>query len=256
MTLGVTPPLTHSDASSRTLEAANRAAIRVFFCEMDSQPELTWPRLAAFVRQHTHDVRNDLNSLDLEASLLGEIVGDEKEAAASLARIRRQVRDLAGRMKSLSTKFCDPHPTTAEVAVHDLFLIWQDQVAKFDPAPQVNWHEDVGDTRVSVDVEALARAFHELLANAVSFGTGKPVKAEAIARDGHVTFELTEPKDGAVDPESWGNTPLLSTRRGGYGLGLWEIGRGIVASGGEIRRIYDPAAKTLITRVIFPSASK
>ena len=36
---------------------------------MDDEVLIPYPRVAAFVRQHTHDVRNFLNGLDLEASL-------------------------------------------------------------------------------------------------------------------------------------------------------------------------------------------
>ena len=51
---------------------------------MNSVPEIKWPRLAAFMRQHTHDVRNGLNSLDLETSFLEEFVNDD-EGRASVA---------------------------------------------------------------------------------------------------------------------------------------------------------------------------
>lgn len=218
---------------------------------MDTLPELSWPLIAGFVRQHTHDVRNDLNGLDLEAALLRELVSDA-EAKASVDRLRRQIRDLAMNLRGLSAKFAEPQGVQSPVAARDLFLIWQDQVAKVDPVPTVDWQDGVGEARVKVDIECMARTFAELLKNAVNFGDGSPLKAEATLVNGEIVFRLTETKKKAVDPVSWGNQPLQSTRHGSYGLGLWEARRGVCASGGRIEHAYDPASKTLTTTLAFP----
>lgn len=217
---------------------------------MESQPELPWQRLATFVRQHTHDVRNHLNGLDLEAALLVELV-DNREAKESINRMRQQIRNIAADLRGLSAKFVDPRAMRTEVAGSDLVLIWKDQVNAVSPAPQVDWHDDVGSARLNVDVEAVARAFRELLTNAVAFGTGEPLRAEAEAGEGRAKFRLIEPKAEALDPAPWGRMPFISTRRGGYGLGLWEMERHIQASGGEVERHYDPAANALTTTLTF-----
>lgn len=219
---------------------------------MDHLPEIAWARVVSFVRQHTHDVRNHLNSLDLEASLLGELV-PEGEAKESVDRLRRQIREFAAEMRALSAKFTDPSPASSTVPANVLFLIWQDQAATLNPAPQVLWHENLGAAKVSVDAEALARSFRELLVNAISFGSGTPLQADAAADDGHVTFTLTEPKSEPVDPVGWGHMPLASTRRGGYGLGLWGVDRTVAAGGGEVARHYDADAKHLVTTLRFPA---
>jgi hypothetical protein len=219
---------------------------------MDLKPELSWSRVATFVRQHTHDVRNHLNGIDLEAALLSEIVTDP-EAKTSVDRLRRQLRQMAIEMRTLSGKFTEPIPTKSEVAAHDLFLIWKDQAEAVKPVPKVEWSEKVGDARLSVDVEALAKTFREILTNAVNFGTGQPLHAEAHDGNGKVAFVLEEKKAAEVDPKGWGRTPFASTRRGGYGLGLWESDHAIAASGGEVVREYEPKKQTLITRIVFPT---
>ncbi len=219
---------------------------------MDTQPELSWHRVAAFVRQHTHDVRNHLNGLDLEGALLNELVTDE-EAKASIGRLRHQIRRLAAELRATSAKFADPQSANTEVAVRELVLIWKDQMAALNPPPPVEWHESVGDTRLSGDIEAIAGAFRELLSNAAAFGTGAPLRAEAEAREGRVAFVLTEPKDAPLDPANWGRVPFVTTRRGGYGLGLWKMDRDVAACGGEVHRHYNPEAMTLTTTLSFPA---
>lgn len=218
---------------------------------MDNQPELSWPLIAGFVRQHTHDVRNDLNGLDLEAALLRELVSDA-EAKASVDRLRRQIRELAVNLRALSAKFAEPQGAQSPVAARDLFLIWKDQVAKLNPPPSVEWKDGLGEERIKVDIECVARTFAELFKNAVNFGDGSVLKAEATARDGEIEFRLIERKSAAVDPSTWGKAPLQSTRHGSYGLGLWEARRGICASGGRIEHLYDPASQSLTTTLAFP----
>jgi signal transduction histidine kinase len=216
------------------------------------EPLIPWTRLATFIRQHTHDVRNHLNSLDLEASLLSELVTSD-EAKATVDRVRRQVRNFANEMRSLSAKFADPASGRAPVPASMLFLIWQDQLATLDPKPEVEWTQEVGEEKVTVDPEAIARAFRELLANAVHFGKGKTLTAEATAANGRVNFTLREPKEEPIDPTAWGQMPLTSTRRGGYGLGLWNLGRSVAASQGTVQRKFDAEKKQLVTTLSFPA---
>lgn len=219
---------------------------------MDIQPEITWPRVAGFVRQLTHDVRNHLNGLDLETALLNELVTDG-EAKESVDRLRRLIRQTASELRSLSGKFAQPSFAVGEVAAKELFLIWQDQVNGLNPAPNIKWSEAVGSARVKTDIDVLARAFRELMSNAASFGTGDPIIAEAEVASGQLVFKLTEPAKLPLDPSSWGKTPLVSTRRGGYGLGLWEADRNISECGGKVERRFDSAKKTLTTTLRFPT---
>ena len=71
---------------------------------MSTEPQIPWARIVAFVRQHTHDVRNGLNCLDLETSLLRELITDD-EGRQSVDRVRSQVRSMANEMRSLAAVF-------------------------------------------------------------------------------------------------------------------------------------------------------
>jgi len=218
---------------------------------MDPAPNLNLSHLAQFLRQHTHDVCNDLNGLDLEAVLLADLAPG-REAGESVARIRGQIRQLAADLRGLSAKFIDPKPTRALYAARELFLIWQDQLATLDPAPTAQWSDASGTEQVNVDAGNLAHVFLELLANAQAFGTGAPVLAAARVEDTRAIFELREPKDAPVDPATWGNAPFASMRHGHYGLGLWAAQRTIAANGGEVRRHFAQDAMELITTLLFP----
>ena len=224
-----------------------------YYRGMPSAPDSSWSHLAQFIRQHTHDVRNDLNGLDLEAALLADLVPDG-EAGESVARIRAQIRRLAADLRALAAKFADPQPTRAIYDARELFLIWQDQPAALEAAPAVQWRYALGTEQVNVDAAALANVFRELLANAQAFGTGAPLHAAARGEDRQIVFELREPKGAPIETARWGRAPFASMRHGHYGLGLWEAQRTIAANGGEMRRHFSADAMELITTLIFPVA--
>ena len=218
---------------------------------MDPTPDLSLAQLTKFLRQHMHDVCNDLNGLDLETVLLTDFA-PASEARESIARIRAQIRRLAGDLRAVSAKFAEPNPIRAPYAASELFLIWQDQLATIVPEPTVRWSDALGTEQVNVDASALAVVFRELLTNAQAFGTGETLLATAQMEDGHVAFDLREPKDTPLDPATWGSAPFASVRHSHYGLGLWAAQRTITANGGEVRRHFAQDAMELITTLVFP----
>ena len=224
-----------------------------YYGRMQTAPDLSWSHLAQFIRQHTHDVRNNLTSLDLEAALLADLA-PQGEPAEGVARIRAQIRALAEDMRALAAKFAEPRPSLALYAARELFLIWQDQLAALEPAPTVQWSDALGMEQMNVDAAALANVFRELFANAQAFGTGAPLLGAARMEDRRIVFELREPKDASIETASWGRAPFASMRHGHYGLGLWEAQRTIAANGGEVQRRFAPDAMELITTLLFPVA--
>lgn len=216
-----------------------------------SSPPIELSAVAGFVRQHTHEIRNHLNGFDLEAALLAEIVSDP-EGVEGIERLRRQIRTLAEELKEVSGRFVCESVNCAPISAADVFLIWQDQAASlgFDAA---GWQAALGEEKISVDVAAIGEVLKELLINAKHF-TGKDgVAASATRLDGNVEFALRESKAEPVEPGEWGRRPFVSTKRGGYGLGLWQAAQIIAANGGEIARRYEPTG-TLVTTVAFPLA--
>lgn len=224
---------------------------RAVFTFMLSDPEIPAARVAHFIRQHTHDVRNGLNGLDLEAALLQDIVTEE-EGRESVARLRQQLRAVAAQLRTLAARFHDPQPHLAPLAARELLLIWREQNTSLPASLEIVWEDQVGDELLRVDAGLMAEIFRELLGNAVAFPATGPLTASARSEGGGVIFELREPKSAPVDVTGWGEAPFSSTRRGGYGLGLWTVRRLAAANGAQITREFLPAGM-LVTRVRFPN---
>ncbi len=215
---------------------------------MENEPTLLWPKFAAFVRQHTHDVRNHLNGLDLEAALLSELV-NETEAVDSVKRMRAQVRKLASDLRTLSARFAEPTPDPTPFTAADFVAICQDHAETLNLELSVT-ATPPSEKMINVDGIAVSQAFREFLANAKDFGDGH-VRLAATATPETISFAFREKCSPEVDPSCWGRVPFVSTKRGGYGLGLWEADRTIAANGGHVARRVEREG-VLVTTVCFP----
>lgn len=200
------------------------------------------------MRRHTHDVRNGLNSLDLETELLLELA-PEGEAADSAGRIRKQLRGLAQHLRGLAALFQDPLPTVVKTPARVLLKIWREKHAALTPAPEVQWVDELQEEEVNADVEMMATVFRELLTNAAVYSPGVPLTIIARAQSGEVTFELREPKPTVIDVSTWGQ-PFSTTRRDHYGLGLWTARRLMAASGVSFVQSYCTADNCLLSRLV------
>jgi len=218
---------------------------------MSSEPDLSWPPIASFVRQLTHDVRNHLNGLELEVALLSDSVSDP-QGMESMARLREQLRNLAGDLRRLSTKFVEPTPTQSPITALELFLIFQEQAAALENLPGIDWSHTLQKECVHVDATGLAHVAKELFSNAGAFKPAGRLKVIAKAGGNKVAYELHEPKAEPVETGRWGYIPFVSKRHGGYGLGLWEARRIVEANGGKITHEYSPKTKELSSTMTFP----
>ncbi len=218
---------------------------------MCADAEFGWPEVAAFVRQLTHDVRNQLNGLELEGALIADSL-TTPESIESLARIREQLHQVAVNLRALSAKFADPSPALSPISAVELFLIFQEQAANVESLPPIDWSHSLKRERINVDASELAAVAKELLANARDYSTGGRLTVRASAGGATVIYEFHEPKSASVETERWGRAPFQSSRRDRYGLGLWEARRLVEANRGNITHEYQSEAKRLLTRLSFP----
>ena len=220
---------------------------------MDAESEIPWERIAGFVRQLTHELRNGLNSLDLEAALMQELATDD-EAHACAARTRQQVRKLADQLRSLSALLQKPQPYTMNMPSRELFSNWRQQHEGLSCAPEVQWVEELGDEKISADEAMMTTVFRELLSNAAAFLEGRPLTITARRDKDAVTFEFREPKTAELDPVDW-DRAFFTARRGHYGLGLWSVRRLVEANGGKITRRFLEKESALVTSLSLPIVS-
>lgn len=214
-------------------------------------PDVPLARLGAFLRQHAHDVRNALNSLQLEASVLEQLSTDP-EVQESAGRMRRQALALAARLKSLGGRFHEHRVARRRLGAAEVFAGLR-AATEAAGGLELTWLEEPCPVEVEVDPALVEEAFAELVANAESFPPAGTVAAALRAAPGGAEISLIEPKSTPLDPSDWGE-PFVSTRKGGAGLGLWRVGTVLTAAGASLRRRYDAGAQTLVTTIELPQA--
>ena len=223
-----------------------------------NQVMVPFDRVVGLVRHLTHDIRNGLNTLDLQAALLQELVSDP-EASPEVKRLRGMITSTAKSLQGFSSNFwvSDSHPVTysAKIFVEDfrtrLSTVLPDQ------APDIAWTQKLGNESVTLDIELIFRAFSEFFKNAFHFREkGREITARIFAEGAHLVFELREGKSALpAPPETWGREPLVGTRRGGFGMGLYCARRIVDAHQGKVDIQFDPAAELLTTRLSLPLAA-
>lgn len=226
----------------------------------DGEPLIPLSRLGSFIRLVTHDVRNGLNAIDLEAALISELVSDA-EVLAEVKRLRGMVTGITKNLQTLSSRFAEVRLNPLACPVRDFMEVCRERVAKNLPehAGEIVWKIEGETALVEMDFELLIAALLEILQNAFQFRGASAAPVEFHARpaaDGFV-FEIRAPLAAApaAPPESWGAEPLVSTRRGGYGLGLFHARRIVAALGGVLESGAAEDAPGMVgTRILLPAA--
>lgn len=213
-------------------------------------------RMAEFLRLLAHDVRNDLNAVDLLTAYIRDIAA-EPGVRCELDQLRTAIRYGSERMQRLARAFQNPEPEKFPIPVRVLVEEFQGRVAQVYPevAQKVRWQKVPEEGILSADVALLAEVFCELLENAAAFSPGD---AELVFRmelaPNQVSFVVEQPLGkGAFDGdgEDWGRKPFVSARRGHYGLGLFRVRRLLEAQGARLVYVPEPFRDVLQSRVEF-----
>src|SRR2546428_8075957 len=77
-----------------------------------------WENFVKFVRQLSHDLRNQLNAAELQSALIAELTNDA-ELKSEIRRLRELVSQLGATLQSLSASVPEPQPTALSYAAKD-----------------------------------------------------------------------------------------------------------------------------------------
>lgn len=200
-------------------------------------------RVSRLIRQLTHDVRNGLSAVDLEAAFISELV-DDPEASDELRKLRTMVANSARMLRDLSQNFQEVRLHRMPWAAPIFFGELESRLFKqFPGVPHLRISSELGEEQIDIDLDQLCLAVAILFENAVHFREAEgAIALTARAEEGDVVLELSEVKktvENEVPPEEWGMEPFRSTRPGGYGLGLFRARRIIEAHGATLDIRHD-----------------
>jgi K+-sensing histidine kinase KdpD len=222
-------------------------------------PSVSWPDMVKFVRQLGHDIRNNLNAVELQSAYLAELA-EEGGLKGEIKRLREMISGIGTSLQKLSAGLAQSNPTlmpySAAEFVEDLK---QKVTAEFpNDAAKVTWEVELKDEQLQIDPLMTQQALLELLANAFQHERNvKTITAKAYIDKDRFVFELREPKARfELSTENWGREPLQHAGQGHYGLGLNRTRSIAEAHGGNFGAQYERETSTLVTKISLPIASR
>ena len=217
-----------------------------------------WSDTVRFVRQLSHDLRNDLNALELQSAYIAELTQDQ-ELTSEIKRLREVVSSLNSTLQLLSRAVGDVAPNLVTYPAGEFLTDMRTQIEhNFSKEGQeITWDVQLQGGSLNIDPQLFQEVFVELFANAFHHDRGKgAVVARVRISDGRFLFSLHEPKAVfSSDTQNWGREPFRHVRQRHYGLGLNRVRAIIEAHGGELEAQYDPKTATLVSTVTLPVSS-
>src|SRR5262249_45473845 len=211
--------------------------------------------VAHFVRQLSHDLRNDLNALELQSAYIAELTQDQ-ELQTQIKRLREVVAAMTATLQRLSRAVGEITPNMISYRAPEFLADMRAEIErKFsNETDEVNWDAQLQDVALRVDLQLLQEVFVEVFANAFKHdrGNGALLASARIDNDRFV-FTLLEPKaafDSAT--QNWGREPLRNVSQRHYGLGLNRIRIIVEAHAGQLEAHYDPKASALVSTLTLP----
>ena len=214
-----------------------------------------WSDTVRFVRQLSHDLRNDLNAIELQSAYIGELTQDQ-ELTSEIKRLREVVSGLNSTLQLLSRAVEEVTPNLITYPAGDFLADMRTQIERSFPKEnhEITWDVQLNDAMLNIDPQLFQEVFVELFTNAFQHDRGKgALVASARISDVRFLFTLHESKGGfSSDTQNWGREPLRNIRQRHYGLGLNRVRAIIEAHDGELRAQYDPKTATLVSTVRLP----
>ena len=210
--------------------------------------------VGSFFQTLSHEIRNDLNAIELLSAYVQEIAGPGA-VRDELRQVRSSSQFAAKRLLSVLKSLQAPEPEWIEYSfagvAEELGRVLQRE--KPEVAARVDWQVEGSDLPWRVDVSLALELLGELLDNAVAFAAGDSRVCVGLKMEGALgCWEIRQPgPPPESDPAQWGREPLVSTRARHYGLGLFRSRRIVKALSGELEYAYDEASRELVTRLRF-----
>ncbi|HEY2680800.1 MAG TPA: hypothetical protein VGI59_05710 [Candidatus Udaeobacter sp.] len=217
-----------------------------------------WSDTVRFVRQLSHDLRNDLNAIELQSAYIGELTQDQ-ELTSEIKRLREVVSGMNSTLQLLSRAVGQVAPNLVTYPAVEFLADMRTQIERnfSKENQQVTWDVQLQDGMLNIDPQLFQEVFVELFVNALQHNRDNGgLVARATMSNGKFMFSLQEPKAVfSSDTQNWGREPLRNIRQRHYGLGLNRVRAIIEAHGGEFQAQHDPKAATLISTMTLPMSS-
>jgi K+-sensing histidine kinase KdpD len=214
--------------------------------------------MVKFVRQLSHDIRNNLNAVELQSAYLAELAEDP-ELKGEIQRLREMTSQVGVNLQRLTAGLSQVNPNCMSYPADDFIEDLSQKLTKElpDNASKVKWEVELKDAELEIDPQLVQQALLELFSNAFQHERDvKSITAKAYIDNDRFVFELREPKAHfESSTANWGFEPMRNLSQGHYGLGLNRVRAIAEAHGGDFRAAYDKKTSTLTTTLTLPASA-
>ena len=132
-----------------------------------------WSDTVRFIRQLTHDLRNHLNAIELQATYINELE-ENPNLRSEIKRLREMISRLTSALQKLSRSLGDVKPNLIAYRASDFVDDLRKKIAQEfpDSSNEIVWNVQPNEGVLDVDPQMLQHAFIELFANAFQHDRG------------------------------------------------------------------------------------
>src|SRR6266480_4552606 len=126
-----------------------------------------WSDTVRFVRQLSHDLRNDLNAIELQSAYIDELTQDQ-ELTSEIKRLREVVSGLNSTLQLLSRAVGEVAPNVVPYRAAEFRSDMRMQVERnfSKENHEITWDVQLQDGMLNIDPQLFQEVFVELFANA------------------------------------------------------------------------------------------
>src|SRR5207248_9533112 len=130
-------------------------------------PSVRWHDMVKFVRQLSHDIRNNLNAVELQSAYLAELA-EEGEMKNEIQRMREMISQIGTSLQRLTAGLSQTEPSLISYSAADFVEDLKQKLAKEFPenADKVTWDVQLRNAGLQVDPQLAQQIFIEILSNA------------------------------------------------------------------------------------------
>ncbi len=151
--------------------------------------------VAVITKRHVHDVRNALNGMELELTLL-EATAKEAETREAVKRLRECVSETGRLMQRMASRYASQ--AAASVPALQIAEQWRMDARYVVPDAVLEWSIQVSTESVSVEPGLIRSVLADMLQTAVIMGGRKALRVNCRVDAERVVFEIAMGKGAAI----------------------------------------------------------
>src|SRR5438045_5346936 len=118
----------------------------------NDSPGVPWPDMVKFVRQLSHDIRNNLNAVELQSAFIAELA-EEGEMKNEVQRLREMISQIGISLQRLTAGLSGANPNLIAYPAAEFVDDIKQKLAKDYPenATKVSWDVQLKDASLQID---------------------------------------------------------------------------------------------------------